>query len=65
MSHRGQSMQLAVEIDGTDVSLTVRCRSHYEAMSLYDRLTVEAANGYVKLEIAARGNEHMLEPDPS
>lgn len=61
MNHRGKSQTIAVEINGDDVSLVVKCADRYEAMMFYDKLTEQLQSGYVKVEFAAPGHEHKVE----
>lgn len=50
----GQAGNIECERDGVVVRFIVNCKSEYDAMMLYDRMTEEMQNGYVKFEIMTK-----------
>lgn len=46
---------LQLVLDGKSVSIVIRCRDHYDAMLLYDRLCGQADTGELDLTVDTRG----------
>jgi hypothetical protein len=51
MTDAGKASQIEIERNKCDVHFIMKCKSEYDAMMLYDRMTEEMCAGFVRLEI--------------